>query len=44
MTEDERFGLVFTKTRVYKFGHGFQNNFQNRTRLSKKILDAQVTT
>jgi hypothetical protein len=22
MTEYERFGLVFTKTRVYKFGHG----------------------
>ncbi len=21
MTEYERFGLVFTKTRVYKFGH-----------------------
>jgi hypothetical protein len=21
MTEHERFGLVFTKTRVYKFGH-----------------------
>jgi hypothetical protein len=21
MTENERFGLVFTKTRVYKFGH-----------------------
>jgi hypothetical protein len=24
MTEYERFGLVFTKTRVYKFGHGSQ--------------------
>ncbi len=22
MTEHERFGLFFTKTRVYKFGHG----------------------
>jgi hypothetical protein len=27
ITEYERFGLVFTKTRVYKFGHGnYQNN------------------
>jgi hypothetical protein len=24
MTEYERFGLVFTKTRVYKFGHWAQ--------------------
>jgi hypothetical protein len=31
MTEYERVGLVFTKTRVYKFGHGY------RTMLYKKI-------
>jgi hypothetical protein len=24
MTEQERFGLVFTKTRVYKFGHRYR--------------------
>jgi hypothetical protein len=26
MTEYERIGLVFTKTRVYKFGHSFRGN------------------
>ncbi len=26
MTKYERFGLVFTKTRVYKFGHRCQNS------------------
>jgi hypothetical protein len=35
MTENERFGLVFTKTRVYKFGHscahGAQINFGDLT-------------
>jgi hypothetical protein len=25
MTEYERFGLVFTKTRVYKFGHRYNS-------------------
>ncbi len=28
MTEYERFGLVFTKTRVYKFGHRLGGSFQ----------------
>jgi hypothetical protein len=32
MTEYERFGLVFTKTRVYKFGHWIHNSG------SRKIL------
>jgi hypothetical protein len=29
MTEYERFGLVFTKTRVYKFGHWFLHALAN---------------
>jgi hypothetical protein len=29
MTEYERFGLVFTKTRVYKFGHRVHSAVQN---------------
>jgi hypothetical protein len=30
MTEYERFGLVFTKTRVYKFGHCIHRSFNYR--------------
>ena len=36
MTEYERFRLVFTKTRVYKFGHCFQSencSAQTRTKI-----------
>jgi hypothetical protein len=45
MTEYERFGLVFTKTRVYKFGHRKYTNIQKRhlNASSVKPIKYQIT-
>jgi hypothetical protein len=39
MTENERFGLVFTKTRVYKFGHRAYLSLLSKPAAGEKYIE-----
>jgi hypothetical protein len=41
LTEYERFGLIFTKTRVYKFGHWLQCCRRN-LRIARKAVQVAI--